>query len=62
MPGIFDTSCYGVDIDNYHLNSLLYADNVILLSTTETGLQICIIMKSIATTGVSKFIMINQKL
>ena len=38
----FYTLCCGVDIGMLHFNSLLYADDVILLSTTETGLQRCI--------------------
>ena len=42
LPEIFDTLCCGVDIGMLHFNSLLYADDVILLSTTETGLQRCI--------------------
>ena len=36
------SSCDGVDIGNYHLNCLLYADDVILMSKTQTGLQHCI--------------------
>ena len=42
LPEIFDRSCDGVDIGTYHLNCLLYADDVILMSKTETGLQNCI--------------------
>ena len=42
LPDIFDTSCDGIDIGMLHFNCLLYADDVILLSTTEAGLQNCI--------------------
>ena len=42
LPEIFDSSCDGIDIGTYHLNCLLYADDVILMSKTETGLQYCI--------------------
>ena len=42
LPEIFDDSCDGVDIGTLHFNCLLYADDVILLSTTESGLQNCI--------------------
>ena len=38
LPEIFGSLCCGVDIGVYHFNCLLYADDVILLST-ETGLQ-----------------------
>ena len=39
LPEIFDSSCDGVDIGTYHLNCLLYADGVILMSKTGTGLR-----------------------
>ena len=42
LPDIFDISCHGVDIGTYHLNCLLYADDVILLSQSEVGLQNCL--------------------
>ena len=42
LPDIFDNTCHGVDIGTYHLNCLLYADDVILLSQNETGLQNCL--------------------
>ena len=42
LPDIFDTSCDEIDIGMLHFNCLLYADDVILLSTTEAGLQNCI--------------------
>ena len=42
LPDIFDISCHGVDIGTYHLNCLLYADDVILLSQSEVGLQYCL--------------------
>ena len=42
LPDIFDTSCDGIDIGMLHFNCLLYVDDVILLSTTEAGLQNCI--------------------
>ena len=42
LPDIFDESCFGVDIGTYHLNCLLYADDVILLSKNEEGLHNCL--------------------
>ena len=42
LPEIFDSFCDGVDIGTYHLNCLLYADDVILMSKTEIGLQSCV--------------------
>ena len=42
LPDIFDDSCFGVDIGTYHLNCLLYADDVILLSKNEEGLHNCL--------------------
>ena len=42
LPDVFDNDCYGVDAGTYHLNCLLYADDVILLSRSEAGLQRCI--------------------
>ena len=42
LPDIFDDSCHGVDMGSYHLNCLLYADDVILLSQNEVGLQKCL--------------------
>ena len=42
LPDIFDKDCHGVDIGTYHLNCLLYADDVILLSQNEVGLQNCL--------------------
>ena len=42
LPDIFDISCHGVDIGTYHLNCLLYADDVILLSQSGVGLQNCL--------------------
>lgn len=42
FPDIFDDSCGGVEMGTYHLNCLLYADDVILLSQNEAGLQSCI--------------------
>ena len=42
LPDVFDNGCYGVDVGTYHLNCLLYADDVILLSRSEAGLQRCI--------------------
>ena len=42
LPDVFDNDCYGVDVGTYHLNCLLYADYVILLSRSEAGLQRCI--------------------
>lgn len=37
LPDVFDNDCYGVDVGTYHLNCLLYADDVILLSRSEAG-------------------------
>ena len=42
LPDIFDIRCHGVDIGAYHLNCLLYADDVILLSQSKVGLQNCL--------------------
>ena len=42
LPDIFDKDCHGVDIGTYHLNCLLNADDVILLSQNEVGLQNCL--------------------
>ena len=42
LPCIFDDSCHGVDMGSYDLNCLLYADDVILLSQNEVGLQKCL--------------------
>ena len=42
LTNVFDNDCYGVDVGTYHLNCLLYADDVILLSRSEAGLQRCI--------------------
>ena len=38
----FDNTCQPIYLDNTPLNSLLYADDLILLSETESGLQKCI--------------------
>ena len=42
LPDIFDNSCHGVEMGSYNLNCLLYADDVILLSKKEEGLQNCL--------------------
>ena len=42
LPDIFEDSCHGVHMGSYHLNCLLYADDVILLSQNEVGLQKCL--------------------
>ena len=42
LPNYFDSSCDPVHINNCSVNSLLYADDVVLLSTSEKGLQKCV--------------------
>ena len=42
IPDIFDSSCEPVKIGNKYINCLMYADDLILLSETETGLQNCL--------------------
>ena len=42
LPDVFDNDSCGLDVGTYHLNCLLHADDVILLSRSEVGLQRCI--------------------
>ena len=43
---IFDETCSPVEINQVKLNSLLWADDLLLVSQTSTGLQNCIDMMS----------------
>jgi hypothetical protein len=42
LPSYFDKSCDPVSLYKYDLNCLMYADGVVLLSSSEKGLQNCI--------------------
>ena len=42
LPTIFDTSDDQVSLNNINLSCLLYADDLVLMSTTSNGLQKCI--------------------
>ena len=42
LPSYFDESCDPVQLETKFINSLLYADDVVLLSTSENGLQNCV--------------------
>ncbi len=42
LPEIFDTQCDPVTLNTTSLNCLMYADDLILLSGTENGLQKCL--------------------
>ena len=42
ITDIFDEDCDSVKLDNYSINTLMYADNVILLSTFEKSRQNCL--------------------
>ena len=42
FPQIFDDSCDPVSINQFKLNCLMFADDVVLLSETASGLQNCI--------------------
>ena len=42
LPSYFDSSCDPVTINETNLNCLMYADDVVLLSTTEKGIQSCV--------------------
>ena len=39
LPGIFDISCDPVKLGSLEVNSLLWADDLVILSSSETGLQ-----------------------
>ena len=40
LEDIFDDNCDAVSMGNFNLNCLMYADDVILISQSESGLQI----------------------
>ena len=42
IPSYFDSSCDAVCLTKEHINCLLYADDLVLLSNSEKGLQNCI--------------------
>ena len=42
LPRIFDEDCDAVSLGDCNLNCLMYADDVILLSKSEIGLQNCL--------------------
>lgn len=42
IPKLFDESCNPVKMNSTHLNCLMYADDLVLLSTSEAGLQECL--------------------
>ena len=42
IPTLFDDSCDPAFLSSVKLNCLMYADDLVLLSTTETGLQECL--------------------
>lgn len=42
FPGVFDPSCDPVNIFDQQLNCLMYADDLVLLSESYTGLQNCL--------------------
>ena len=42
LPQYFDQSCDSVSLDNYSINCLMYADDVVLLSESQSGLQNCV--------------------
>lgn len=42
LPEIFDSTCEPVCLDKLHLNCLLYADDLVLISESAIGLQSCI--------------------
>ena len=39
LPSYFNKSCDPVSLNKYDLNCLMYADDVVLLSSSEKGLQ-----------------------
>ena len=39
MPSYFDYSCSPVSIGDVHINCLMYADDVVLMSSSKEGLQ-----------------------
>ncbi len=42
IPSLFDNGCYLVEIDNNKLSILMFADDIVLMSTEPEGLQTCI--------------------
>ena len=42
LPDIFDVSCDAIDLYDVKLNCLMYADDLILLSESASGLQCCL--------------------
>ena len=42
LPDIFDNSCDPVQIEDIFLSSLSWADDLVLMSTTNQGLQKCL--------------------
>ena len=42
MPNIFNETDDQVELDNFKISSLLYADDLIMLSTSKSGLQSCL--------------------
>ena len=42
LPNIFSERDYQVELDGIRISSLLYADDLILLSTSKSGLQSCL--------------------
>ena len=42
LHDIFDDTCDPVKLENMHVNSLSWADDLILLSDSQTGLQNCL--------------------
>ena len=42
FPSIFDNTCDPVSLGDAHLNCMMFADDLVLLSTTAEGLQCCL--------------------
>ena len=42
IPSIFDGSCDPVTLNNKLISCLMYADDLVLMSTTKAGLQNCL--------------------
>jgi hypothetical protein len=42
LPSYFDKMCDPVSLNSYDINCLMYADDVVMLSSTEKGLQNCV--------------------
>ncbi|MDP6303844.1 MAG: reverse transcriptase family protein [Candidatus Nitrosopelagicus sp.] len=42
LPGIFDSTCMPITSNSDHINCLMYADDLIIMSETKDGLQICL--------------------